>query len=472
VRGFAGAYSGHVTRLLADNRYGDALKFIDEEPQALGDKILLLQQIATAYHRAENTSHRDEVYQKMFDLVDTLAEKESKKETAGKPDNPGIGDDRRGWLGASLVKSYSHPIVKQHRDRGNLHAAVDLAQKLFSTHAPEVEILYIARAYADAGDYAGAMEVGGAAAGSFGSDSGIKGYVAHTMFKHGKKDDADKLLTDTLREIDNGDTMLHQDFIVGLALCDRIEDAIRLSMSFPVTGRSENENPTDQHSKQPTLILHCLLTTHREKEAMQLIDDWKYGAGKAWAIWTFLRWNLEEHLDKGTESLLTREWKKRWTDFLVNYVDTLDEPNAINRAGEYYRAAECLIGLGAEPAALNVLNKALAVIQNHDRSIPDHSRFGSVNVRIQTGKLLIRLGQYEKAEIAFVSAVQDCSMHEKDYRSVGSLKEVLSEYSGVLMEDNPECIYSWRTYNKSYGRIIPLKELWQDHRLFSSYMIM
>jgi hypothetical protein len=244
--------------------------------------------------------------------------------------------------------------------------AVDLADRLFATHVPNVEILYIARGYADTKNYAAAIEVGGAAAGEYGSDSGIRGYVAHVMFKHGKKQDANKLLVETLREIDKGTMTLHRDFIVGLALCGRIDDALRLSTSKPVIDRSEHDEPTNKYSEHPTLILNCLLVSNREKEAMQLVDDWKVDRGKANAIWTLFRWNKEEHLDKKTASLLTQVWKKRWTDFLVRYMDTLDEPDTVLYATEGYRTAECLIGMDANDAALAVLDKVLAVIQTHE----------------------------------------------------------------------------------------------------------
>ena len=462
--------SDHIAELLSKKRYEDALQFVEKEPQALGDKILLLNQIADAYHQAKNRAKRDEVYKKMFTLVDLLAEKESEKAAAGEPDNFGIGDDRHGWMGASLSQSYSHSIVKSRRDRGDIAGAVDLAQKLFVTHVPNVQILYIARGYAQDSDYAGAIEVGGAAAGEYGSDSGIKGYVAHAMFKHGKKAEAEKLLTETLREIDSGTTTLHRDFIVGLALCGRIDDALRVSKTFPVVDLSEHREPTDKHSKQPTLILRCLLMTDREKEAMQLVEDWKVDSGKALGIWTLLRWNLEEHLDKGTKSLFTEEWKKRWSDFLVRYMDTLEESDAILFMTECYRAAESLIGLGTDDAALKVLDKVLAVIEKYDPDIPDHVRSGSVDARKQVGKLLIRLRQREKAEIVFASAIKESSMYEKDYNTAISLKYISIDHTGAL-KDNPERIYSWSNYDKSYGRVIPLRELWRDYYLFSWYGI-
>ena len=472
VRGFAGAYSSHITRLLVDERYEDALQFIEEEPEALGDKIRLLNMVADAYHRAGNTIKSNETYKKMFELVDVLAEKEAEKEASGRPDNLGIQEDRRGGQGASLAKTYSHPIVKSRRERGDFAGAVDLAKKLFSTHAPGVQILSIARGYAEAGDYASALEVGGSAGGEFCSDSGIRGYTAHAMLRHGKKEEAEKLLAETLHEVDNGTMTLHRDFIVGLLLCGRIDDAIRLSTARPVADRSEHSEPTDQYAQQPTILLQCLLMTDHEAEAVKLVDEWKQAAGKAWGIGILIRWNHEEHLGQGVDSLITPELKKRWTDFLINYADTLEEPNAINRIGEWYRAAECLIDLDANEAALKVLDKALVDVPKLEQGLPDHIRSNSIHVRVQTGRMLVRLGEYEKADIAFVAAVKEGTLYEKEYRKAESLKYTLFDYTEAL-QDKPEDIRTWSGYGKSENdrRIRTLRYLW-ERRLFSQYMIM
>ena len=433
-----------------------------KEPATLGDRILQLQSAGR--------------YKEMFELVDELAEKVAEYKAAGRSRHyDDIEDDKRGGRGASLVETYSHPVVKLRRERGDLAGAVDLAQKLFARHVPEVEILSIARGYANAGDYASALEVGGSAGGVYCSDSGIRGYVAYAMFQHGKKEEADQLLTETLRKIDSGDMSLHRDFIVGLMLCGKIDDAIRLSTTLPVVDRSEHEEPTDQYVKQPTIILKCLLMMGREAEAVQLIDEWKHAAGKAWGIWILTQWDFEEH---GNVSLLTPELKQRWIDFLVNYADTLEEPNVTTRMGEWYRAAECLIDLGDKESALKVLDKALVDIHDFEPMPPDHRRYGSVQVRVQTGRLLIRLGEREKADIAFVAAIQDTSLYISEslylqnHGKAESLKYILFDYTQAL-QDKPEDIRTWPGYQPSenYRPPMTLRYLW-EHRLFSTYMIM
>ena len=471
IRGFIGAYFNHVSRLLDENRFDDALQFIDEEPTALGDKIRLLQAIGRAYRQSGNVAKSDETFKKMFELVDTLTEKEAGEKQAGKPDNLGIQDDRRGGMGASLAKTYSHPIVKQRRECGDFAGAVDLASKLFATHVPEAEILYVARGYANAGDYAGALEVGGSAGGEYCSDSGIRGYTAHAMLQHGKKEEAEKLLTETLREVDNGTMTLHRDFIVGLILCGKIDDAIRLSTTMPVVDRSEHSEPTDKYSQYPTIVLRSLLMTSRESDAVKIIDEWNHAAGKAWGIRTLIQWDYEEHLGKGNASLITPELKKRWRDFLVDYADTFEEPNAINRIGEWYRTAECLVDLDAKESALKVLDKALTDIPRLELGIPDHIRSNSINVRVQTGRMLIRLGECEKADIAFVAAVKECSLYEQAYRKAESLRYTLFDYTEALL-DKPEEIRTWPGYIKSENdrHIRTMRYLW-ERSLFSVYGI-
>jgi hypothetical protein len=420
----------------------------------------------------------------MFALVDTLAEKVAAKEAAGERRGRDDGDDRIGWRGASLSKSYSHPIVKQRRERGDFAGAVDLAQKLFATHVPKAEILYIARDYADAGDYAGAMEVGGSAGGQYCSDSGIRGYTAHAMFKQGKKEEAEKLLTDTLREIDGGKMTLHRDFIVGLALCGKVDDALRVSATLPVHDRSEHDEPTDKYAKNPSLVFTCLLMSDRDAEAVKLIDELKDAPSKAWGIRSLIQWDYEEYIVKEKASLLSPELRKRWTDFLVNYADTLEEPNVINRIGELYRAAECLMDLGYKPAALKVLDKAMKDINNFDKELPDHLRYGSYYARVQTGRLLLRLGERQKADTAFVAAIQDIALYKGDgshtlylqnHRKAESLGYILFYYTDALSEAKPEQIRTWGGYQRSENdsRIgyMTLRYLWGEYRLFSWYGI-
>jgi hypothetical protein len=101
--------------------------------------------------------------------------------------------------------------------------------------------------------------------------------------------------------------------------------------------------------------------------------------------------------------------------------------------------------------------------------MPDHLRSGAVDVRRQTGKLLIRLGQREKADIAFASAVEDCALYEKDYNRESSLKYTNIDHEGVL-KDKPDRIYTWNNYDENYGRVIPLKKL-LNGSLFSWYGI-
>ena len=449
--GFADAYSNHISRLLAENRFDDALQFIDDEPTALGDKILLLQIVGYAYRQSGDVAQSDETYKKMFALVDTLAETKAER---NKPDDPrnrsgDRGDDQGGWFGASLAKTYSHPIVQQRRERSDLASAVDLASKLFHTHDPGTGIIYIARRYADDGDYAGAIEAGG-------NDSAIKGYTAYAMFQHGKKEEAEKLLTETLREIDGGMAALHADFVAGLVLCGRVADAVRLTMP------SEGEEMPDLRSQQPDVILKCLLMSGREAEALKLVDEWKYDHGKAWAIWRLTQWNQEEYLDKGAAPFLTPERRKHYAGFMVNYTDTLKD-------GIHWHA-EILLDLDAKEAALKILLKALAVVHYVDPRVSLLDQFNAVNSRLQMGKMLIRLGEREKADAAFTALIKICARLEPDYRKVDSLRGILFEYAESLMEEKPERIRTWSGYAKSENNssAMTLRYLWNSS-LFSQH---
>ena len=469
VHAFRGAYSRYVSWLLAEERYEEAINFIDEVPTALGDKILLLQMVGQAYRQANDIAKSDETFKKMFVLVDALVEREAERAAAGRPDNLGIRDDRSGDWGASLSRTYSHPIVQSRRERGDIAGAVDLARRLFATHEPRVQILSIARGYADAGDYASALEVGGSAASEFASDSGIRGYVAYAMFRHGKIEEAEQLLNETLREIEDGTMSLHLDFIVGLLLCGKIDEAIRLG----ATADSQNEEPIFFSSRHPIRFFTPLLMVGREAEAIRLVDEWQHAAGKVWGIQQIIRWNHEEHLAKGNASLLTPELKERWIDFLIGFADTLEEPNPTNRVGAWYRAAECLIDLGAEEAALRVLDKALEATREYDRTIPAHLRSGSVNVRVQVGRLFVRLGEREKGDIAFVRAIADGSLHDRDFSRAESLRHTLFQYTDTLLEENPENIRTWAGYMRSENnRHIRTLRTFGEHRLFSDIMVL
>jgi len=345
----------------------------------------------------------------------------------------------------------------------------------------DVEILYIARNYADAGDYAGALEVGGAAAGRYGSDPGIRGYVAHVMFQHGKKEEAETLLTETLRAIDNGSMPLHRDFIVGLILCGKVDDAVQRITTMQVVDPSEPHRdgiPAYQYAKTPMLLLRSLLMSGREAEAVKLVDEWKFPNGKAWGIRTLLQWNQEEYLDKGTASFFTPELNVRWIDFLIHYANTLEEPSVTARLEEWYRTAECLTDLGAREAALKILDKALEDIGDFDKTLPEspgsgtaHIRSDSVNTRIQIGRLLIRLGEREKADIAFTAAIKDFSLIRIHH--LIDLRVILFNYTDFLLEEKPEHIRTWSGYQKrnALSRPRTLRTQWKD-RLFSMYMIM
>jgi len=85
--------------------------------------------------------------------------------------------------------------------------------------------------------------------------------------------------------------------------------------------------------------------------------------------------------------------------------------------------------------------------------------------------MLERLGEFEKADIAFVAAVKKGTLYKQEYRKAESLKYTLFDYTETL-QDKPEDIRTWPGYEKSENdrRIRTLRYLW-ERRLFSQYMI-
>jgi tetratricopeptide (TPR) repeat protein len=314
--------------------------------------------------------------------------------------------------------------------------------------------LWVAQNYAYLGNYDRAIEIGEAEdEEDHGCNkSGIRGYVADVMFKHDKKEEADKLLNETVQAVESGKMALHRDFIVSLVLHGKTDTAVRLSTTIPVVDQfswSGRDPVQSDYKRYPAIILRVLLMNDREAEAMKVIDEWKDPRGKAWAIWKLCRWNQEEHLDKKKPSLFTPELKTRWSDFLAKHADTLDAPLAIMRAEEWNSMAECLLEFGAKAAAAKVLDKVLGILKdvmpftNEQRELNIYAgwdgKHGHIPILTQTGALLLKAGESDKADIAFVAAVQACAEYKPGLFSE-NLRKVLDKYTACKGVISPEQI--------------------------------
>lgn len=426
--------------------YADALKSVTEEETSLSKKIYFLRTAEAFYRRTDHVAETEALAEKVMESLYPIADRTSteKKITAG-------------YLG--------FPFVKKMLDRGDFVAVVSFVSQR-SDGGDHNPTLWVARGYAHRGDYARAIEIG-----EFGQsgECGMRGYVADVMFQHGKTEEAEKLLDETVQAVDAGKMKPHRDLIVSLVLHRRTDEAVRISTSIPVEGEYDWDwdrgLPTD-YKRDPVRILQTLLVNDREAEAMKLIDEWKDPRGKAWGIWTLCRWNQEEFLRKDKPSLFTPEWKKRWTEFLVNYADTLEEPFAWYRVDEWNNAAECLIAFGEIAAAVKVLDKVPGIMKEMEPPgrTGDPYSFrspGVIPVLNRTGLLLTKAGEREKADVIFVHAVRVCADKPENGKKSTNLMYTLVEYEICKNAESPEQIRVFPGFGRRNVSYTPMRELWK-----------
>ena len=446
----------------ANKMYGAALKLVDSEESTLKEKVSFLCAVADFYRQSQFVAETEALAKKVHEEVAILAKKEKKE------------IDQIDASLQQLVRYAGHTFVKALRECGDVVVAVRVSREISTSgHDP---VLYKARRYADEGKYERAIGIGGAEGRQYGcSDSGIRGYTAHVMFNKGEKEQAEKLLKETIKSIESGKMSLHRDFIVGLTLCGQTSEAVRLSRLVSID-KDEGDwykLQPDDYRRFPSLILPALLINDREEEAIKVIDDWYDDCGKAWGIKMLCRWNQEEYIRKGKASFFTPETKERWTKFLVNYADTINEPVVHLRVEKWNGAAASLIELGADKAAvMKILDKSLNTMStvwesyNSEREGIEGSKYIQISVRVHTGVLLSRLDEQDKSDAAFVAAVRSSV-------EAGHIRDILSEYVICRCAASPEPIRTdIRFFSRYFGssQIYSLRESWENH-LFMTIMV-
>ena len=440
----------------------ELIDMANDETVRLADRIELLnvviQELYQNYQWEEAQSH----IAVLFSLVDRLAENAEFRSE----------DDNQGALKASMIESFSYPVVQKHRQAGANIVAWDLARKLYNYSSSSGVDFALKQIVDDAlriGDVEGAI--------AFGEDNlDCLGPIIQELCKRGEREEANRLLDKGLAIMADRGEIAHE-MVVALVICGRCDEAVNFTLE--ATQKAMQEPIPEEQSQDRRFIpsvfvslVRSMLVYNHDERLVELLKEWPNEEEKLSGIILVIN---RHAAGNSPDVVFSEESLELWKNCLLN--DARTEVGYLDgNIKRRIEMAKVLARIDAKQEAIDLLNEALALVDQLQISSKQNSFLQQelqrkIEFLQEIAKIAAKMSEMDMTEDLLLKVLEICQTNDHYTNKINNGRGVMTIYGDYFNKENLSNPKSFLEYHDpAFHNVYLSRDYWEETSFMQQYL--